>query len=63
MKDYPTCKVKITKNRSVVNFEYEIDGQKLEKVTEFCDLGILVTHNFSWQKHINNICKNANKRI
>ena len=53
----------ITKNKNVVSYAYKMNGTHLERVYEFMDHGLIVTHNFSWQKPVDYCCGKANKRI
>ena len=44
-------------------YNYSLNSNLLEHVTEFNDLGIIITNNFNWQKHIDLCCNKANKRL
>jgi len=39
------------------------DGIELTNVDTHCHLGINISHNLSWQKHIDDITAKANKRL
>ena len=49
------CKLlRITNNRKIVHASYSIHGVQLEKVDQAKYLGLTITKNFNWNKHINN---------
>jgi hypothetical protein len=48
--------------QSVAN-QYVLDGTPIIKVSEFVDLGILVTEKLSWDAHIDSQVKKANQRL
>ena len=49
--------------KNVIQFGYKMNGCLFERVSEYMDLGIIVTENLSWQKQIDSSCKKANRRI
>ena len=49
------CKLlRITNNRKIVHAFYSIHSVQLEKVDQAKYLGLTITKNFNWNKHINN---------
>ena len=44
-------------------FDYNINGNILQKVDQFKDLGVLVLSNFSWSGHIKTCLTRANQRL
>ena len=52
-----------THNRSVSYPDLQINGNKIERVTEFNFLGLVLQSNLSWNKHINNISLTVSKAI
>ena len=54
------CKVlRVTKNLNPINFNYFINGCKLETVSEFKDLGIIVKNDLSWNNNTKSITSKA----
>ena len=52
-----------THNRSVSYPDLQINGNKIERVTEFNFLGLVLQSNLSWNKHINHISLKVSKAI
>ena len=58
------CKVmRITKKKSPSNYDYHINGAKLDSVSLHKDLGLLTSDVFSWNYHIANITAKANSML
>lgn len=58
------CKViKFCKSRSNYRFDYNINGEILEVVSSFNDLGIIFTSDFDFSKHIEVIVSKANRTL
>ena len=53
----------ITRNKNPILFDYKINNQSLERVHTFCDLGLEVNDRLTWNNHINNCCKKANRKL
>ena len=51
----------ITKKRNPIIFDYKLHGETLEKVQSSKYLGVEITKNLSWGKHIDQITSKANK--
>ena len=52
-----------THNRSVSYPDHQINGNKIERVTEFNFLGLVLQSSLSWNKHINHISLKVSKAI
>ena len=50
-------------NRSVSYPDLQINGNKIERVTEFNFLGLVSQSNLSWNKHINHISLKVSNAI
>ena len=50
-------------NKSVSYPDLQINGNKIERVTEFNFLGLVLQSNLSWNKHINHISLKVSKAI
>ncbi len=58
------CKVMhFSKKKLKTQTSYKLNGQQLEQVTHISDLGITVSSDLSWFKHIENIAAKANKTL
>ena len=56
------CKImRITRKKSPLVGEYNNEGQPLESVAVYKDLGLLTTSNLSWNKHVDKITARANR--
>ena len=53
--NHSKCKILTVSRRvALVYFNYMVNGNSLEHVTSFKDLGVLVSSDFSWKEHIHN---------
>ena len=50
-------------NKSVSYPDLQINGNKIERVTEFNFLGLVLQSNLSWNKHVNHISLKVSKAI
>ena len=58
------CKtISFTRSRHRINNQYYIHGISLEKVSSFCDLGIMVNSSLNWNDHVNSITNKASQRL
>ena len=58
------CKVlRVARIRSIDNRDFYLGGIKLDRVDVEKDLGILVSHNLSWNNHVNAISSKATKML
>lgn len=55
--------MKITNKKNSLTFPYSLPGQPLKEVTEYQYLGVTITHNLSWNKHISNICTSSFRKL
>ena len=56
------CKVlSITRSQTPVNFVYSLNGQSLEHVGVFKDLGIVIDQSLTFNEHITNLVTKCNK--
>ena len=56
------CKImRITRKKSPLVGEYNIEGQPLESVDMYKDLGLFTTSNLSWNQHVDKITAKANR--
>ncbi len=53
----------ITKKKKKISFDYRLHGQVLETVDNAKYLGVTISEDLSWNKHIDNITSNANKTL
>ena len=53
----------ITKNKNIISYNYSINGQLINRVFNFCDLGLEVNSKFTWCNHISNYCGKANRKL
>jgi len=62
--DPSKCQVlSITRNRKVINYPCNLHGHVLEHVNEAKYLGITMSSDLRCNKHISNICNNANRTL
>lgn len=61
------CKVLHISRKKHVNMDYEydyyLDAQPLEHVQHITDLGIIVSSDLTWKKHIESTCASSNKKL
>jgi hypothetical protein len=58
------CKVlSVTRSRKPMIFNYHINGEPIERVYEFKDLGILIRSDLSWNNHIKSIISKAKRMM
>jgi hypothetical protein len=56
------CKVlSVTRSHAPFNFTYSINGQPLEHVGVFKDLGILIDQSLSFNQHVTNLVTKCNR--
>ena len=56
------CKIlTVSRRKAPVYFNYLLNGNSLEHVTSFEDLGVLVSSDLSWQEHIHNVVSKCNR--
>lgn len=53
----------ITRDKKPVQFTYKLHGQALSPVTDAKYLGVDLSHNLSWNTHINRITSTANRTL
>ena len=53
----------ISKSADKFSTRLHINGAILERKEEICHLGVWVTHNLCWEKHISEICRRAYPRV
>ena len=54
---------RITKKRKPINFDYTLEGSALVFASSIKYLGVTITHDLNWNKHINNICNKAYRTL
>lgn len=58
------CKVLcLTRSHSPIHFNYCINGESVERVTEIKDLGVIIDNTLSWNKHVNTTVAKANQAL
>ena len=58
------CKaMRISRKNTPAQTNYSINGHIIEQVTNFKDLGVVVSKDLSWSQHINSIVSKANKTL
>lgn len=53
----------ITRKKYPLQYAYKINNVELEVVNEYKYLGVTITSNFTWNKHIQNITSSAMRRL
>ena len=51
------------RTQTEININLKINGVKLDQVTHFNFLGLNITNNLDWARHINNICNKLSRNI
>ena len=49
--------------KKLIPHDYNLNGYVLQSVNEFTDLGVVITNNLSWNKHVENLVTKSNKRL
>jgi hypothetical protein len=59
------CKVliRVTRSHIPIVFDYHMNGEPIERVSEFKDLGVTILDDLSWNNHVNNIVSKANRMM
>ena len=58
------CKVlTVTRKKTPIGFDYNLDGTTLTRVSEEKDLGVIITSTLYWDSHIHNINAKTNKLL
>ena len=55
--------MRITRKKSPLVRDYHINGQSLDSVNIYKDLGLLTSSNLSWNSHIDSITARANRGL
>ena len=53
----------VTRKKQPLTNEYHLHNQRLATVDSAKYLGVTISHDLSWDEHINNICSKANKTL
>ena len=53
----------ITRKINPHKFQYSMNNLAISRVTEFRDLGVIITDNMTWDKHVGTITKKANRNL
>ena len=53
--------MRITRKKSLLVGEYNIEGQPLESANVYKDLGLFTVSNLSWNQHVDKITAKANR--
>ena len=60
--NHSKCKIlTVSRRKAPVFFNYMLNGNSLEHVTSFKDLGVLVPSDLSWKGHIDNVVSKCNR--
>lgn len=51
------------KTRNVLLFNYKLDGNPIKQVSHFKYLGVTISDDLSWKKHITNLCNAAEVKL
>lgn len=58
-----TVYMKITNKRNSLSFPYHLPARPLSEVNECKYLGVTITNNLSWNKHVKNVCSSAFRKL
>lgn len=58
-----TTYVHITNKKNVLNFQYNIGSNNLCKTSYFKYLGVTITNNLTWHRHIESVCSELFKKL
>lgn len=53
----------ITNKKNKLSFPYNLPSQPLEQVSEYKYLGVTITNNLSWNKHVTNTCAASFRKL
>lgn len=53
----------ITNSQVILQYDYSVQDQRLERVHSFKYLGVTIQSNLKWDNHINEICSKARCRL
>ena len=60
--NHSKCKIlTVSRRKAPVYFNYMLNGNSLEHVTSFEDLGVRVSSYLSWKEHIHNVVSKCNR--
>ncbi|XP_063904731.1 uncharacterized protein LOC135123784 [Zophobas morio] len=58
------CKIlRFSRKKMLMLFDYNIEGNKLEHVDVFCDLGVYFDRSVSYSHHVDDVVNKCNKRL
>jgi hypothetical protein len=58
------CKImSISRKKNKILYDYNLNEYPLERVNVFCDLGVLITDDLTWEVHIRDMIRKANQRL
>jgi hypothetical protein len=60
---FNSSKCKVLTMRPRLTTDYVMNSHVLENVLNFCDLGVTITSDFTWAKHIEIICSKARRNL
>ena len=55
--------MRITRKKEPASMDYYIDGRKLSPVINYPYLGVMLSNDFKWHSHVNNIVAKANRSL
>lgn len=58
-----TVYMTITNKKASFSFPYNISSHLLTEVSEYKYLGVTITKNLSWNKHVSNVCSSAFRKL
>ena len=60
--NHSKCKIlTVSRRKAPVDFNYMLNGNNIEQVTSFKDLGVLVSSDLNWKAHIHNVVSKCNR--